>query len=248
MQRYFVPPEQMSEQDVRITGEDVKHIAKVMRLKSGDKIICLNNQGRQTLCEITSMETNVVTAVVLKELHEQAELPVSITIAQSLVKGDKLEFVIQKGTELGASSFYLYSGERSVVKWESSKVKKKLERLRKIAKEAAEQAERLFVPDVLYYHSTEMMLEKSFSFDAAVYLYEEQARHGQHHDLADVLHPMPSSILAVIGPEGGISEKEAVAWKSSGCRAVSLGPRILRSETAPLYLLSALSYHYEILR
>ncbi|SFL66143.1 RsmE family RNA methyltransferase [Salibacterium qingdaonense] len=248
MQRYFVKPEQMTENDVVITGEDVKHISKVVRLEPGSHIECLNNQGRRTHCRIRSVDKESVAADILEDIESSPELPVYAAVAQALIKGDNLDLVVQKGTELGARSFLLFAAGRSVVKWDSSKVEKKLQRLRKIAKEAAEQSGRQYIPDISYYASTRDMMEEASTYEASLYLDEETAKSGEHHAAADIFSSRPASILALIGPEGGISRDEAQALDQSGCRPVSLGPRILRSESASLYFLSALSYHYEILR
>ncbi|RSL31527.1 16S rRNA (uracil(1498)-N(3))-methyltransferase [Salibacterium salarium] len=248
MQRYFVDPEQMTDTKVFITGDDVKHVVKVMRLDIGDKMICLNNKGRQVYCAITAIEKEQVQADILEDLQDNPELPVDLSIAQALIKGDKLDLVVQKGTELGAHTFYVFYAERSVVKWDSNKVEKKIERLHKIAKEAAEQAGRLFIPSIIYCSGYENMMETATNHETCIYLYEEQAKMNKHNGLVDVLYKHPSSLLAVIGPEGGISEKEASAYNNNNFHQVSLGPRIVRSETASLYLLSVLSYNYELLR
>ncbi|SFP20539.1 16S rRNA (uracil1498-N3)-methyltransferase [Salibacterium halotolerans] len=248
MQRYFVEPEQMSEDEVEITGEDVKHIDKVMRLQPGSHIECLNNQGRRTHCKIRSVNKESIEADIMQDLENSPELPVYAAVAQALIKGDNLDLVVQKGTELGVGSFLLFAAGRSVVKWDSSKVEKKVQRLRKIAKEAAEQSGRLYIPDVSYYPSTGDMLEAASMYNTSLYLDEETAKNGKHETLAEIFSSRPPSILAVIGPEGGISPEEAQTFDKSGFRPVSLGPRILRSESASLYFLSALSYHYEILR
>ncbi|MFB4164873.1 16S rRNA (uracil(1498)-N(3))-methyltransferase [Alteribacillus sp. JSM 102045] len=248
MQRYFVKPENMSDSHVLITGEDVKHITKVMRLDTGDKIVCLNNRGRQVLCSINKVEKDIVKADILQDIQENNELPVEVTIAQALIKGDKLDFVIQKGTEFGAAAFYLFSAERSVVKWDGKKINKKLERLEKIAKEAAEQSGRLIIPPIKFFPRWEEMLQESSCFEANVFLYEENAKRNMHSDLSKVMESLPASIMAIIGPEGGVSEEEASAYKYQHFLNVSLGPRILRSESASLYLLAALSYQYELLR
>ncbi|RSL34472.1 16S rRNA (uracil(1498)-N(3))-methyltransferase [Salibacterium salarium] len=248
MQRYFVNPEQMTDTNVFITGNDVKHIVKVMRLDIDDKIICLNNEGRQVYCSISAIENEQVKADILEDVDFNPELPVNISIAQALIKGDNLDLVIQKGTELGAHRFYVFHAERSVVKWDSNKVDKKIERLRKIAKEAAEQSGRLFIPSISYCPDYKELLKTMSNYDASIYLYEEQAKMNNHSGLAAVLQHAPSSLLAIIGPEGGISENESNAYTKHNCRQVSLGPRIVRSETASLYLLSVLSYNYELLR
>ncbi|MGY4690360.1 RsmE family RNA methyltransferase [Salibacterium sp. K-3] len=248
VQKYFVDPGQMTGDEVIITGEDVKHITKVMRLQAGSDIVCLNNEGRRAHCKIRAVHEDSVEADILEDIEATPEMPVYAAVAQALIKGDKLDLVIQKGTELGARSFLLFPAARSVVKWDNSKVEKKLERLRKIAKEAAEQSGRQYIPAVSYYPSSRQVFEAALQYEASVYLDEETAKRGRHRAAADVFSSLPASMLAFIGPEGGITREEAEALDQNGSYPVSLGPRILRSETASLYFLSALSYHYEILR
>lgn len=248
MQRYFVKPENMTASHAFVTGEDVKHITKVMRMAPGDKIVCLNNQDRQVVARISDIEQDFVKADIIQEIHENNELPLHVTIAQGLIKGDKLDLVIQKGTEFGASAFYIFSADRSVVKWDGKKINKKLERLQKIAKEAAEQSGRLIIPPVTFFPSWKEMLKEKHYHDSSVFLYEENAKKRLHSDLSEVLNSSPASLMAIIGPEGGMSEEEVSAYRRECFRNVSLGPRILRSESASLYLLAALSYQYELLR
>ncbi|SDI85471.1 16S rRNA (uracil(1498)-N(3))-methyltransferase [Alteribacillus bidgolensis] len=248
MQRYFVKPENMTVSHVVVTGEDVKHISKVMRMAPGDKIVCLDNQGRQVVSKINDINQDFVKADIIQEIHENNELPLHVTIAQGLIKGDKLDLVIQKGTEFGASAFYLFSADRSVVKWDGKKINKKLERLQKIAKEAAEQSGRRIIPSITFFSSWKEMLKEKQNHDANVFLYEENAKKKLHSDLSEVLNLSPASLLAIIGPEGGVSEEEASAYRKECFRNISLGPRVLRSESASLYLLAALSYQYELLR
>ncbi|SDH47420.1 16S rRNA (uracil1498-N3)-methyltransferase [Alteribacillus persepolensis] len=248
MQRYFVEPENITDSYVLVTGEDVKHMTKVMRMETGSHIICLDNQGKQVLCQISEMTQNEVQADILETLDNYNELPVSVAVAQSLIKGDKLDLVIQKGTEFGAAAFYLFAADRSVVKWDGKKVQKKVDRLKKIAKEAAEQSGRLYIPSIYYVPSWKEVLQQTKNYSTSVLFYEEDAKTQSHGGLKDVLQSSPESIMAVIGPEGGVSEKEVNDLKREGIKNISLGPRILRSESASLYFLACLSYQFELLR
>ncbi|SFE28778.1 RsmE family RNA methyltransferase [Alteribacillus iranensis] len=247
MQRYFLDPEQFTSAEVYLEGEEAKHISKVMRMEEGDQIICLDNKGRQALCVITEVAQGLVKANIKKELDHHPELPIKVTIAQALIKGDKLDYVIQKGTEFGASSFTLYAAERSVVKWDRGKSRKKLDRLKKIAKEAAEQSERLFIPEINYCTSLEQLIADHDS-GPVIALHEDTARSGKHKGLRELFNSHLRSLFVLVGPEGGFSEKEANWMHDYQVNMVSLGPRILRSESAALYLLAALSYQYELSR
>ncbi len=241
----------MTDDCVTIDGEDVKHIAKVMRMTVGDEIICTNEQtGRTGRCKITNIEHTEVTAEVIEFLSQNHEMPVKVTIAQGLPKGDKLDLIVQKGTELGAVGFLPFHANRSVVKWEPKKQEKKLERLRKIAKEAAEQSYRQQVPEVKHVVSFKELLTQSNVYDLKIVAYEEQAKQGETKNLVAALNSAieGANILVVVGPEGGLTEEEVQALNENGFVLCGFGPRILRTETAPLYFMAAVSYHFEMLR
>lgn len=248
MQRYFVSKEQMSHSSVTITGDDVKHIAKVMRMQVGDRIICCNNEGETAICEIREITQSSVRAVIVEQIQEKRELPIKIIIAQALPKGDKLEYVIQKGTELGATQFLLFQGDRSVVKWDGKKGDKKLERYCKIAKEAAEQSHRNIIPQVNFIQSLKEIILRASFYTKKIFAYEEMGKRLEHWGLKESFQQLKAgdSLLIVIGPEGGLSEKEVEFLLANDFLACSLGPRILRTETAALYVLAAASYHFEL--
>jgi 16S rRNA (uracil1498-N3)-methyltransferase len=250
LQRYFISEEKITNHQVVITGEDANHIQRVMRMNPGDQVICTINNKRSALCTLTEITNESVIAKVVEWLEEQKELPIKITIAQGLPKGDKLDLITQKGTELGAYGFLPFKAERSIVKWDVKKAAKKTERLEKIAKEAAEQSHRTVVPTYHNPVSFKELLVKSQSFDNKIFAYEEAAKDNENYNLVDVFNNSNknTSLLVVIGPEGGISENEAAILIDHGFTPCGLGPRILRTETASLYILAAASYHFELLR
>lgn len=250
MQRYFVAKEQMSAERVTITGEDVKHIGRVMRMGQGDQIVCSDGHSRTVRCEISLIEDDCVEALIIEELVPNTELPVQVTIAQGLPKGDKLELIIQKGTELGASAFLPFAATRSIVKWEPKKAGKKVERLTKIAKEAAEQSYRERIPAVLDIHTVTDLKKQFSSFDAVIIAYEESAKTAEQKQLARTLQSLVpnQSLLIIIGPEGGLTKQEIDQFTQAGAVTCGFGPRILRTETAPLYALAVISYHFELMR
>jgi 16S rRNA (uracil1498-N3)-methyltransferase len=248
MQRYFVPQDQWTNDRVIVTGEDAKHISKVMRMKEGDSIICSNNAGRSSVCEIHSQSSDQVETLITTEIESDSELPVRVTIAQGLPKADKLEYIIQKGTELGAADFFPFSAERSIVKWDDKKASKKKDRLEKIAKEAAEQAHRNKIPKIMNPGKFSDLLKIAEEYKIKIAAYEEEAKQLESSKFASALSALEKgdSILCVIGPEGGISDQEAKVLADHGFELCGLGPRILRTETAPMYILSAISYHFEL--
>jgi 16S rRNA (uracil1498-N3)-methyltransferase len=249
MQRYFVTGS-AEEGQFEITGDDYHHIARVMRMKEGDEIICVTPHGECALCRIEEITSEKALAVVVEWNEGSPELPISITIASGLPKGDKLEWIIQKGTELGACEFVPFTASRSVVKWDQKKGSKKVERWHKIAKEAAEQSHRNQIPKILEPIPFKKLVQEPRRFDYCLVAYEEEARHGEASVLADVFKRMVpgESLLVVFGPEGGLTEKEVQILQEAGFMPCGLGPRILRTESAPLYVLAAASYHFELMR
>lgn len=248
MQRYFVSDDQVKNDHFIIQGDDYHHIVHVMRMVKGSELICVLSCNKTALCRIEQITNEHVIVRVVKWINEQTELPVQIYIAHGLPKGDKLELVIQKGTELGASSFIPFVAARSIVKWDAKKANKKLERWKKIAKEAAEQSHRGKIPDVHAPMTIYELVEFAKIADYRLFAYEEEAKQGNHQMLTSVFRKMKrgQSLLAVFGPEGGFSSEEVELLKQHGFFSCSLGPRILRTETAPLYLLAAASYQFEL--
>ncbi|UOQ93785.1 16S rRNA (uracil(1498)-N(3))-methyltransferase [Halobacillus shinanisalinarum] len=246
MQRYFIDQANWEEDRVVIKGDDVHHIVKVMRMKKEDSLICVHPERGPALCEIVAAEQEVLCSII-DWLDENKELPVEVTIVQSLGKGDKLEQVVQKGTELGADFFIPFDAERSVAKWDAKKANKKLTRLKKIAKEASEQSERAKVPSVLDVMTLSEIIEQNDSYDVKLIAHENEARSVRSHSLSSRLHVIKDNqrVIIIFGPEGGFTPGEADKLFASGFLPVRLGPRILRMETAPLYFLSSLSYQLE---
>lgn len=248
MQRYFV--DQTTEGRFVIKGDDFRHIVKVMRLKINDQIICTTSKGEGAICQIAEITDEQVVADVVQWEGVSSELPVRVTIASGLPKGDKLEWIIQKGTELGAYSFVPVTTARSVVKWDEKKADKKVDRWQRIAKEAAEQSHRRIVPTVVSPLNLAKLISLSKDYTYKLIAYEEEAKQGERSTLARTLQEMKNddSVLIVFGPEGGLTELEVELLTQEGFRSCGLGPRILRTETAPLYVLSVISYQFELLR
>lgn len=245
MQRYFI--EQFEEGRAIITGDDAKHISKVMRMTAGERVIVVADNEAH-ICSITSVEQNI-TVEQTGEVVASPEMPVHVTIACGLPKGDKLELIAQKGTELGMYALLPYAAERSIVKWDDKKAKKNQERLQKIAKEAAEQSHRTHIPTVDMPISFKQLVARLSDYDVIFIADEEDAKVAERTRFADKLKNVydnkSESILCIFGPEGGISRAEVDALRAAGAQVMSLGPRILRAETAPLYALSAISYEFE---
>ncbi|WP_054709957.1 16S rRNA (uracil(1498)-N(3))-methyltransferase [Bacillus sp. JCM 19041] len=241
MQRYFIADKQMSSQTVEITGDDAAHIARVMRMQPGDEVICVNERGRVVLAELLTVEKDKSEGKVLREIDANVEMPVRVTIAQGLPKGDKFEAIVQKGTELGAYSFLPFAAKRSIVKWDEKKGNKKTERLQKIAKEAAEQAHRIKVPKVDAPLTVKQLVETIKNYDMCIICDEEEAKLGEVGKLKKAFERLEKemTVLVVVGPEGGLSREEVISFCENGAIACGIGPRIVRTETASLYVLAA---------
>ena len=246
LQRYFLE-QSFDEQDESIlTGDDYKHIVNVMRMTVDDKIIAVSD-GEAFVSSIVNMTQVTVEIRKVEGPLPKNELPVHVTIVNGLAKGDKHDFIVQKGTELGVSTIIPFKAERSIVKWDDKKGSKKIERLQKIAKQAAEQCHRTFVPKVEDPLTLNQLTVISKEYDVLLFADEEDAKSSVPHRIADRVKNIANKqkVLIVFGPEGGLSRNEAEVLTTSGFLPIALGPRILRTETAPLYFLSALSYEFE---
>lgn len=235
---------------VVIQHDDAHHITRVMRFNINDKIICSHSEGTAAICQITNISTAHVEAKVIETLKRNVELPVSLTIAQGLPKGDKFDWILQKGTELGAAGFIPFQADRSVVRWNDQKFNKKKERFTKIIKEASEQSHRNMQPALRPVMSLKELLTESQHYDVKFFPYEEEAKRSSNQSISQVISQMNRGerVLVCIGPEGGFSKKEVSLLEENEFQPVRIGPRILRTETAALYVLASLSYHLEELK
>ncbi|HER5554975.1 TPA: 16S rRNA (uracil(1498)-N(3))-methyltransferase [Streptococcus pyogenes] len=245
MQQYFIKGK--AEKQVTITDKDtIKHMFQVMRLTDEAEVILVFDDGVKYLAKVTNSMAHELE--IIEALLDQVELPVKVTIASGFPKGDKLDTIAQKVTELGASALWGYPADWSVVKWDGKKLAKKEDKLAKIVLGAAEQSKRNRVPEVHLFEQKAEFLKSLSSFDHIFVAYEETAKAGQLATLArEVKEVKPGAkILFIFGPEGGISPTEITQFEAAGAIKVGLGPRIMRAETAPLYALSALSYALEL--
>ena len=243
MQKYFISEEDLASNI--ITGDDVFHIRSVMRGKIGD-LILVSDEKRTCLAKIASITNSEVAFEIVNEEIGNNELPVFVSIFQGYPKGDKIEDIIKHGTELGAYNFIPTLMKRSVFKLDPKKKESKLLRFNKIAKEAAEQSFRAYVPRVL---DIPYLKAIDFSaYDKLVLCYEESAKEGESSNFKKIVKDLrPNDKIAIlIGPEGGIDEAELDYLLAKGFIPCALGPRILRTETAVFYALSAISYEMEL--
>lgn len=243
MQKYFVSIDDFKNNI--ITGDDVHHIKDVMRFKIGDKII-ISNGSEEILAAISSIEKDIVGFNKVMAIQNNNELPFSIDIFQGYPKGDKLEDIIKHGTELGMSNIYGVITKRSLFKLDAKKKEAKISRFQKIAKEAAEQSNRRVLPIVR--DIIELKKIDFSGYDHLILCYEEASKEGEASNFKRILKSFKPSdrVAVVIGPEGGIDETEEEYLTRLGFVSCALGPRILRTETAALYVLSCCSYEWEL--
>lgn len=223
-----------------IMGEDARHIALSLRCKIGEKLTLCDGQGMDYDCHITGISPNMVELEVASSAPSRGEPPVAITLYQALPKGDKLEWIVQKAVELGVAAIQPVLTQRCIVRPNLSAMYKKQERLQKIALEAAKQSGRGIIPQIGALLSWEEALAQIAQVELVLFAWEEACR-----PLGPLLASRPQNIALLVGSEGGFSAKEAEDAQNLGAIPCTLGPRILRCETAPLYALSAITYTYE---
>ena len=242
MQQYFI--NNVNDNQIILSKEDHHHTKKVMRFRNGDQVICVDQQKQMYLCSFVSVEEGILQ--VDEIIEGSRELDVPVTLIYSLPKGDKFELVLQKSCELGVKRIVPMLSKRCIVKTNKEKFARKMDRYQRILKEAAEQCHRNIIPEITNVISPSEIKEHLGDYN--VVAYEEMARENSHHDFFHVLKQIQSgqSITIIIGPEGGFEVDEIENMKELGILPCSLGKRILRSETAPLYMLSVIGYSREI--
>lgn len=241
MQRYFVSNDAIHNKQVTIQGPDVHHISHVMRFSVGDDIIVCNQQDTCYIAVIQSISSDYVIASMTTPVMNN-ELPLRVDIAQALIRRERFEYMLQKATELGVHTIHPIAMTYCVVKWNDKKSRAKIDRWNTITKEASEQSHRAHQVTVNDVHD---LMQLPFSdYDLVLVADESEAT---SVTLPSLLTPDLSSVLVVIGPEGGFHPNERKQLtKVPNLQVVGLGPRILRSETASSYILSVFSYQYEM--
>ena len=241
MHKFFVPESNFFGSEVNIEGEDVKHIYKVLRLTEGDKININNCNGKEFLAEISSINKTKVECKIIEETNINNESPVQIHLFQGLPKAAKMDLIVQKATELGVMSVTPVVMERVVVKSEAKEYKK-IDRWNRIALEACKQSKRTIIPKINDVMEFDKMLETLKNFDLIVVPYESQENYGIKTMMQGIEKDNIKTIAVIIGPEGGYEDNEIEILKELGSYIVTLGPRILRTETAGFICSSLLMY------
>ncbi|MGX7108193.1 RsmE family RNA methyltransferase [Facklamia miroungae] len=253
MHQYFIKDQnQILEPGHRVylNQADSHHLINVLRARHNKQLLVVHNH-KKYLAKYIEKQNDLALLEVSYEVSDkqsQTELPVEVVVACGLSKNDKIDTIVQKGTECGMSFFQPLALQRDVVKWDHSKAGKKIVRLQKIADSAAEQSKRLKQVKIKDLMNLKEFVAQYQDFDFKLVAFEEKAKDGEHHLLAKIMQKLIKNqkVVMLFGSEGGLDQEEVDFLIEHGFQACSLGPRILRAETAPIYLLSVISYVTEI--
>ena len=242
MPKFFIKKEDIKGNKVEITGGDATHIAKVLRTEIGETLILCDGEGTDFYAEVDDLTKDCVSLTIKETLPCLAEPGISVTLFQGIPKQGKMDYIIEKCTELGISRIVPVSTKRSVVKIEDKKSEaKKLERWRKIAAESVKQCGRGKIPEVTEVMTVKEAIELSKSFDLTLAAYECERETTFRSALSG---KSPKTVGIFIGPEGGLSDTEVEMFKEANITTVTLGKRILRTETAGHTVLTAVMYEF----
>ncbi|MGK0467996.1 16S rRNA (uracil(1498)-N(3))-methyltransferase [Clostridium sp.] len=241
MHKFFVPKHSIVDNVAIIDGEDVKHIYRVLRLKVSDKVSINNSDGKEYIGEITLIDKKQVIINLLQESPINNESPIEVYLFQGLPKSTKMDLIVQKNTELGVKEVTPVITERVVVKTELKDLKK-VDRWNRIALEASKQSKRSLVPQINAPIDFESLLEQVKHMDLVVVPYENEEGYGIKKTVQNIGKKHIVKVAIVIGPEGGFEDYEILKLKEIGAEIITLGPRILRTETAGFTCLSLIMY------
>lgn len=246
MQRFFVEAHQINENEqcIRMTGSDVNHLKNVLRMKCGEEVWISDGEEKEFHCKIAHFEEGEVWLDIIETQMSEYELPNQIYLFQGLPKGDKMELIIQKAVELGVYQVIPVEMKRCVVKLDAKKADKKIARWQQISESAAKQSKRMLVPKIHSVMNYKEALQMAAELDITVVPYElAKGIQETREILRDI--KKGQSVGIFIGPEGGFEEAEIEAAMQSGAKPITLGRRILRTETAGLAILSVLMFQLE---
>lgn len=236
MANFYISKEDINENIAEITGEEAVHISRVLRMKKGDEVTLCDGEGMFYEAVLKDFSDKRVTAEVVSLRKAETEPSVKVTIFQGVPKNPKLETIVQKATEIGVVRIVPMDTIRAVAKLDKAA---KVDRLRKIAREAAKQSKRGVIPEVTDSMSFKEAVKMAAQADLAIIPYEEEREVSLKCALQG---KKPQSVSIMIGPEGGFEKEEIALAKEAGIISVTLGKRILRTETAPLAVSAAVLY------
>ena len=239
MSRFYVPREAVSGAKITVTGDEAHHIRDVMRLKVSDNVVCFDGTGREYAGVIKEIGQKAVIVGIIRTSEPKAKDAHTITLIQAIPKKEKMDYIVQKATELGANCIIPVMTERTIVDWDQKKRDSSLERWQRISREASKQCGRLDLPEIRPVAGFKEALKAVAGQDLALIA----ALSGDAISLKNALQgAKPRSIVIAIGPEGDFSPKEIEEAKASGFKLVDLGRRVLKSDTAGLAVLSVINY------
>ncbi len=250
MPKFFVTEEQVKDETIKITGKDVNHIKNVLRMKIEDKLqICIEELKKDTICEIKEINKEDIICKILEIEENSVENNIEVSIFQGLPKNDKMELIIQKAVELGVYDIYPCKLKRCIVKLNEKDEKKKIERWQKISEVAAKQCGRGIIPKIQRVTSLNEICEDISNYDSVLVAYEEEKENYIKSELKKLSEKANNNekvkIAVVIGPEGGIDKEEIEKLRQNGAKIITLGKRILRTETVAFNILSNIMYELE---
>lgn len=247
MYKFFVKDNQIENDKIQIIGEDVNHIKNVLRLQKDEEIqVCNSDTSKSYITKIVEIDNDNIIVEIIEECAETTEANISLHIFQGLPKQEKMETIIQKATEIGVSDITPVKMERCIVKLDEKTAQKKIERWQKIAEVAAKQSKRDKIPKVHPCINLKSIYEKVEEYDIVITAYEEEKEINIKQVLKSLMPKKDLKIAVIIGPEGGMAEDEVkFLSKLPNLKVVTLGKRILRTETAPLVLASVIMYEFD---
>lgn len=242
MRRFIVPPQLLDANPVVLEGELYRHISRVLRLGPGDSLILCDGRGKEYSAVIRTADSRSVTVEItgINDLSTSRATPV-ITLIQGLPKGDKFDLIVQKATELGVADIIAFHASRSIVRISPAQAGQRVARWHKIATEAARQSERTDIPNIILAENLEDALRMG-NRSVNLMLWERE-KDRRLHEVLDG-SPPPAGVGMLVGPEGGFTEDEVSIAGGNGFMPVSLGQRILRTETAGLAMMAILQYQW----
>lgn len=253
MPKFFVKQKQINEDIIKIQGQDVNHIKKVLRAKIGDELqICNSQNGENFLCDIEEIRSEDILCKIKQKIEEKVESNIEVTVFQGLPKADKMEYIIQKSVELGVYDITPVEMKRCVVKLDEKDKNKKQLRWQKISEVAAKQCGRDIIPQINKIINIKNICELIKKYDIVLVAYENEKQNTLKEQLNLIKEKMEKlksdeliKIGIVIGPEGGLEEQDVENLKVNGAKIITLGKRILRTETVALNVLSVIMYELE---
>ncbi|MDD3141436.1 MAG: 16S rRNA (uracil(1498)-N(3))-methyltransferase [Lachnospiraceae bacterium] len=247
MQHFFVTPVQVDNEHIIIEGSDVNHIKNVLRMKLGEELEISDGNNKKYRCEIERFEEQMIIVKILEHHVADSELPSKIYLFQGLPKNDKMELIVQKAVELGAYQIIPVATKRAVVKLDEKKAIKKVERWNAIAEGGAKQSGRSLIPEVMHVMSFKEAIQYAVSQEIKVTLIPYELAEGMQETKTIISQICPGQSVGIfIGPEGGFEKEEVAYALSNNVKPITLGKRILRTETAGLATLAILMYQLEM--